>query len=177
LDDLLRGLAAGRGHAILAMLFALPFLVPVPLVGLSSILGSTIILLGLTLALGKSLWLPRPLRYHECPPETWGKAFSKGAHIVGKLERWIRPRGRWLARSAWVTPANGLAIAWGGGLLALPLPNFLPGLGVVLLALGVLEDDGLFVILGYLVTLFTTALYTAVAFLGFEGVTRLLALW
>lgn len=62
---------------------------------------------------------------------------------------------------------NGLAICLLGILLALPLPiplsNLTAAWSILLIAFGILEDDGLFVIIGYLVALLTVLFFFVIA--------------
>jgi len=66
--------------------------------------------------------------------------------------------------------ANGLALVFGGVLLIFPLglipfSNTLPAFAILSLAVGALQRDGLFVLLGYLL-LFATIIYFGVLAVG-----------
>ena len=73
----------------------------------------------------------------------------------------------------------GLSIAFGGLLLTLPMPipfhNMLAAWAVVFLALGMMERDGLLVLLGHFTTLASLVLVCLFWLLGVEGAKRLLA--
>ena len=73
----------------------------------------------------------------------------------------------------------GLSIAFGGLLLTLPMPipfhNMLAAWAVVFLALGMMERDGLLVLLGHFLTLLSLALVCLFWLLGVEGAKSLLA--
>ena len=57
----------GRGFGLLLVLICLPFLTPIPLMGLSTPFGFVVFLIGTRLALGRQPWLPRRLLEHELP--------------------------------------------------------------------------------------------------------------
>jgi len=56
----------------------------------------------------------------------------------------------------------GICIAWCSALTALPLPiptNKVPALAMLFLALGMIEFDGIFILIGYAMVVATTLLY------------------
>ena len=163
--------ASHRGSALIALVFSLPFLLPVPLPGLSIIFGSVIALVGSAIALGERPWLPRLLRKRRLPSKTLVKVFAGGMRISRKLERWIRPQGKWFA-DAWVLKrVNGAFIALAGGLLALPLPpgtNFPPASVIILLTLGTIEENAFFVVAGYFAFAVNVALFGGLAMVAWD---------
>ena len=72
----------------------------------------------------------------------------------------------------------GLSIASGGLLLLLPMPipfhNMIPAWAVVFLASGMMERDGLMVLLGHLMTLVSWVLIGLFWLLGVRGFDKLL---
>jgi len=75
----------------------------------------------------------------------------------------------------------GLGIASGGLLLLLPLPipftNMIPAWAVVLLAAGMMQRDGLLVLLGHCMTLASWAFIGLCWMLGVKGIDRLLGVF
>ncbi|MBI2605894.1 MAG: exopolysaccharide biosynthesis protein [Deltaproteobacteria bacterium] len=141
-----------RSHALITLIFALPFLLPVPLPGLSVVFGLVIIMAGGAMAIGKKPWLPDRLLRKEVSSQLLGKIFGHGARISRTLEWIIKPRGSFVVRHPGVRQINGLIMAVCGLLLALPLPpgtNFPPAGAILLLSLGSLEEDILFMLFGY----------------------------
>ena len=57
----------GRGFDLLLVLICLPFLTPIPLLGLSTPFGLVVFLIGARLAFGRHPWLPRRLLERELP--------------------------------------------------------------------------------------------------------------
>ncbi|MFH1262185.1 MAG: exopolysaccharide biosynthesis protein [Pseudomonadota bacterium] len=173
--ELLSDVGDRRGQALFSLFLSVPFLIPIPMPGPSGIIGPLVMLFGGMMALGRPLWLPKRFLRKRCDGPRFAGALERVSRVVAWMEKFVKPRGKFMSRSRWVAPFNGGMIAYTGFVLAFPLPNFLPALAIVLIAIGILEEDGLFVALGYLVTFFTTLLLGAAFFLGFEGLTHLLS--
>jgi hypothetical protein len=141
-----------RGHALLAFLLALPFMQPIPLVGLSTPAGAAIALLGALMVLGKPPWLPERWLDRELPPKVVLRVVRAGQHLLRQAERFIRPRGQWFHSHRWARPIAGAVIAVSGLELALPLPiaftNSLPAIVIATTAVGLLEEDAVLLALG-----------------------------
>ncbi len=167
-----------RGHALLALLFALPFLQPVPLVGLSTPVGSAIAILGAFLALGRPPWLPGRWQGRTVPAHQLQRVVRFGQRLFSRAERFIRPRGTWLHRHRWARPIAGTIIAISGGQLALPLPivftNTLPALVIVTTAVGMLEEDALFTAVGFVLFLSAAVVFSLIALLPLVGLRAIL---
>ena len=156
LDDLLKE----RGFVTLVLILSLPFIQPIPVPGLSILFGLAIFMLGLRIALGQHAGLPKSLRRKELETESLIKMIEAARKIFAKIERLFRRRFSLL-----VTPPGqniaGVALMANGMALALPLPpvilfsNGLPAMSVFLICLGLLERDGLLVLLGHGFAIFT----------------------
>jgi hypothetical protein len=150
------GLLHGRGYVVLVMLLALPFCQPLPLPGLSTPLGLIIAMIGGRLALGHKPWLPRKLLDTRLPPKLFVKGFALTQKIVSWFERFLRPRLLWVTGSPGREQFHAVPIVICALLLLLPLPlpfsNVIPAWGVMLIAGGLLERDGKFIIGGYVAT-------------------------
>ncbi|MEY4631427.1 MAG: hypothetical protein RIQ81_1547 [Pseudomonadota bacterium] len=165
-----------RGHAFLCLVIGFPFLTPVPLPGVSVPFGLLILIAGISMAAGVAPWIPGWLARKKIPQEIMVKALGITLKVLQKVEFLVKPRGAVFLQLPGLNRLSGLAMAFCGGLLALPLPpgtNFPPALGIVLVALGCLERDSLLLGLGYMVTMLNAAMFGFVAFFGFESVTRL----
>lgn len=162
-----------RGHALLAFFLALPFLQPVPLPGLSSPIGAAIGILGVFMALGRSLWLPQRWLDRELPSRQVVRVVRAGKALLQRAESFIKPRGLWFHRHRWARPIAGLVIAVSGAELALPLPilftNTLPALTIVTTAVGLLEEDAILAVIGELLFLAALAVFGAIVVLPFVG--------
>lgn len=144
----------GRAYMLLVILLTLPFLLPVPLPGLSTPFGLAIILICLRLALGQRPWLPKSIQRRELPPGFIPRMLDLAARIIGWLERVLRPRWLVLTEHALIRQLHAIVMVATATILLLPLPipfsNGLPGWSILLLACGLLERDGRAIVLGYL---------------------------
>lgn len=138
----------GRAFALVILLFALPNSIPIPgIPGFSTITGLPITFIALQMVLGRSsIWLPGKLAYKQFSQEGLAKYIRKAMPYIVKLERYLCPR--WgVVCSPLAERLIGLLFVVLSLIIALPIPggNFLPGLAMSLIALGLLERDGLFV--------------------------------
>ena len=168
------GLLHGRGYVLLSMLLALPFCTPLPLPGLSTPFGLIIMIIGVRLALGAKPWLPNRLLNTRLPPKVFAKVFALTRKIILGFERLLRPRMLWVTGTRRLEQLHGIPIAICALLLLLPLPipftNAVPAWAIMLLAAGLLERDGGFIIAGYIVSLLALAFFGAIAVFGVETV-------
>ena len=158
------------GMLLFAVFLTLPFLVPVSVPGISTVFGLLIILIGIGFALDRLPWLPSFVMARKVPAGSLGKALEQGSKLVARIEGFLHPRLGFLVHGLGVHRLNGLTLAFAGVLLMapfgfVPFSNTIPGLAILFLALGMLERDGVFVILGYLMT-FATCVYFGVLIWG-----------
>ena len=149
-SDLMRAMDA-RAVAALILLFALPNVVPTP-PGTSSILGLPLLYLTAQMMLGKLPWLPAIIADRSMTRNDFNSFVGRVTPLLARAERLLKPR------LLFITSVTGEKII--GGLclllaivLAMPIPlgNMLPAFAISLMALGVLERDGLWVVLGVIV--------------------------
>lgn len=141
---ILSGLGSGS-FALAILLFALPNGIPgPPLPGVSTALGLPLALLAAQLAVGaRRPWLPCALARRSIPGAALALTLAKAAPAFRRLRGIVRPRlmgltGRTARRAAGVL-AVLLALT-----LALPIPfgNLPPAWALILLALAMLQRDG-----------------------------------
>jgi hypothetical protein len=139
---------------LLVILLTLPFLLPLPLPGLSTPFGFAIILICLRLALGQRPWLPKNIQRRQLPAGFIPRLLDLAAKIIGWLERVLRPRWLVLTEHPLIRQLHAIVMVASACILLLPLPipfsNGLPAWSILLLASGLLERDGRAVVLGYL---------------------------
>ncbi len=168
------GVLHGRGYVLLVMLLALPFCTPVPLPGLSTPLGLVIALIGVRLSLGEKPWLPARLLDTRLPPATFRKVFALTRKLVLGFEKLLRPRLLWVTGSARLEQLHAVPIVICALCLLLPLPvpfsNVIPAWAVLLMAGGLLERDGIFILAGHAAALVAIAFFAAIAIFGVEAV-------
>ena len=143
----------GRGSAMLLVLLALPFcFIAIP--GLSTPFGIAICLIGGCLAIGREPWLPRFIMRRRLSPARLAQLLNGAIKVAQQLEKFVRPRLAFLHAGPGMLRLIGLGIVIASLGLMLPLPipfsNNIPAWAVVLLAIGMMEKDGLLVLLGHL---------------------------
>ena len=145
----------GRAYTLLLILLALPFLTPVPLPGLSTPFGLAIGFIAMRLSLGQKPWLPMRLQRKELPAGFFGKLFTVAARVIRFLEKFLRPRLPVLTASGVLLQLHAFVMLLAALTLLLPLPipftNSFPAWAILLLAGGLLERDGVFILGGYVV--------------------------
>lgn len=157
---------SGKGQLLILILLSLPFCQPIHIPGLSTPFGLVIAFVGLRIVFGKGLWLPRRILRKNVPTNTLERMIDKTLELTRKIKPWIHPRWSWLCHSPGVEKMNGMVIFILGVLLALPLPiplsNMTAAWSIFLIALGALEEDGVFVLSGYLFSLLTAVFFVAI---------------
>lgn len=169
------GALGTRGYGFLILILDLPNLIPLPLPGLSIIFGVPMALIGLQMMLGlKHPWIPKAIMNRSIDREHFEKMFARAKPILEKVERVLRPRWLWLTHD-YARPVLGLAILAMAFTLSLPIPlgNLILAIPIGLLALGLIERDGVFVALGLFVGAIALSFNAAIVALGVEGVLKL----
>lgn len=164
---------AARGHVVLAFFLVIPFLQPIPLPGVSTPFGAAVALVGLLMALGRPPFLPARWLERELPSPMVVRVVRAAQRLLRLGERFIRPRGTWLHRHPWATPVSGMVIAISGAQLALPLPiaftNTMPALVIATTAVGTLEQDAVLIVVGQILCVAVTSVFTGIALLPVLG--------
>lgn len=149
----------GRGFALFILLVSIPFLFPVSVPGLSIPFGVVVMLLGLRIATGQKPQLPGMILRREVKYATLEKMVAFALKLTARMEKIVKPRMHFMQKWPGMMNLIGIGIASGGLQLCLPLPplipfsNFIPALSIVLLTAGLMERDGLVVLIGYVVNI------------------------
>jgi hypothetical protein len=159
-----------EGMLVFCIFLTLPFMVPVSIPGVSTVFGLVIGLVGVGIMTHRPPWLPDRLIRKKFPADRLRLALEKGTVWIHRLGRISRPSIPVLTHGIGMARVNGLMMITGALLLMapfglIPFSNTLPGLAILFLAIGVLQRDGRFVLLGYM-TLVLTVLYFAFLLLG-----------
>ncbi len=151
-------LFSNQGHFILCCIFSAPFLLPIPLPGLSVILGLLIFFLGLGIVFNFPPYIPKKFSTISLESKFLAKLFHFLAMLSQKLEFVIRPRFSKIVIFSPMKKISGFIICLSGLFLALPLPpgtNFPPSLVIIIISLAHVECDGILLIVGH--TFFITS--------------------
>ncbi|WP_310219277.1 exopolysaccharide biosynthesis protein [Neorhizobium sp. 2083] len=163
-----------QGLLLICAVASLPFLLPVSIPGVSTVFGAAIILISLAITANRLPWLPKKILDRELDTQKLLPALEKGAGIVSRLDRFLKPRILTLTNGRLINRVNGLAIAAGGVLLMFPLglvpfSNTLPGIAILLLSTGMIQRDGLIVLGGYLFNVVTVIYFGVLAYAAFSA--------
>jgi hypothetical protein len=167
----------GRGSAMLLILLALPFcFIAIP--GLSPPFGIAICLIGVCLMIGREPGLPPFIMRQRLPTTRLAQLLTGATKVARQLEKFVRPRLAFLHAGPGMLRLIGLGIVIASVGLMLPLPipfsNNIPAWAVVLLAVGMMEKDGLCVLLGHLTAIFSWVFITLTSVFAVGGFQKLL---
>lgn len=141
---------SGKGKILLLLFLSLGFS-QIPIIAVP--LGLFISYLGLRNALGSSfVWCPKFLRRKKISSYLLTKVIHQILQMLTFIKRWSKPRFQWpQKRGAHII--SGLVIALVGLCISLappiPLTGMLASLGIFFIAIGFLNSDGLYILLGY----------------------------
>jgi len=145
----------GRAYLLLVLLLALPFITPIPLPGLSTPFGLAIALIALRLSLGQRPLLSKKLQRKTLPAGFIAKIFLVAEKVLRFLEKFLRPRLTVLTDTPLIRQLHAVLMLVAALTLLLPIPipftNSFPAWAILLLAAGLLERDGVFILAGYVV--------------------------
>lgn len=148
-------LLADRAFGFLLLIFALPNTLPLGIPGLSTLTGIPLGLVAVQMVLGmRAPYLPRWLAERSLSRNDFRRLIERTAPWLQRLERLMKPRWR-VFRTLTAERSVGAFCLLLAIVLALPIPfgNLLPAIGVALISLGLIEEDGLLVSAGLAVGL------------------------
>lgn len=141
---------------VVCLVAILPFMQPIPIPGLSSILGFVTFMQGVSLMCIRKPLLTRKMKEMNITHDRFEKIYTvakKFTKIADKISVFTHPWSNSRA-SHFIC---GLAIVLSSAFLSLPLPipmsNFVPALSIALICLGLLEEDMILIIIGLGITL------------------------
>jgi hypothetical protein len=152
-----------QGLLVFCGVLAAPFLLPVTVPGMSTVLGLPMLLIGFSVMVSRVPWLPQRLLDRSLPSATARAILQKVRGWAERFEHLVRPRWLGLTGSGKVNIVNGALVIVAVLLLMAPIPlvpfvNSVPALAIILLCFGMAERDGVVIALGYFTT-FISAVY------------------
>lgn len=150
-----------EGLLLLTILLTIVFLIPVSIPGVSTVFGGAILLIGVSRLVGRPLWLPRRLREKALPAAKLRPALTGGMSWVRRLERISRPhRLAGLVDGRVANLLNNLAFILAALLLMapfgfVPFSNTLPGVALLFYGIGLIQHDGVAILLGHAANILT----------------------
>ncbi len=167
-----------RAFALLVVLLGLPNCLPMP-PPIPLVCGLLLLLVAVQIAAGMSApWLPRRLLGQSIRRADVQRAVTRAVPILKRLERWSRPR---LSVFETAIGMRGMGVALLALALALivaaPLIGQIPlGLAVCLVGLGLVERDGIVVLVGLGIGLIGVAINAGFAYAVIATIAGLLHL-
>ena len=170
----------GRGVYLLIFLLCMPFMQPVPLPGVSTVLGASIIYLAVKLGIRLRGGLPSVLGDRPLPAGFQKLILNGSIRMLRFLEKRARRRGdKWLGWDSARLFNCAIIIAM-AVLLSLPIPiaftNQPPAFTILLISLAMMEEDGVLIWYGWVSALITTAYFVLLAIFGEKLLSWLFAL-
>lgn len=144
---------ADRGFGVLLLVLGLPMLIPILPPGASTIVGPIYSVFAIQMLSGSTRpWIPRRLRDRVLEQGTVKALRERGVPVIRRAERFSRPRGIWLSEKV-VLRLVGIVVFLMGLVLLSPLPflNTLPAISVMLIGMGMLNRDAVFMGAGVVV--------------------------
>lgn len=159
LPEITIGTIVSRGESeallILCLICILPFLQPIPVPGLSTLLGLIVILQGIGMMLWSKPLLTKKLRDIPISHDKFEYIYKAGVkfdNIITKFSAFKSP----VVNTRISHVICGLSIVLSAAFLSLPLPipfsNFIPALSIFLICVGLLEEDIVLILMGLGIT-------------------------
>ncbi len=141
---------------LLAMIFfSLPVAIPLPYPpGFTTVMGIPLMILSIQMLLGnKKVSLPQKINDYELKNSTLRAISDKVVPRLVSVEKYVKPRFSF-AKSVYCEQFIGFISLLAAFSVALPIPltNAIPALGIAVMALGLLNRDGLVIIAGFFIT-------------------------
>jgi hypothetical protein len=161
-----------RGFGFLLFIFALPAAIPLPALGINTLIALPLFFLTTQQMLGRhSVWIPEKIKYKSISKSFFEKVVAKALPYLEKIEYLLKPRLGFITGGVFSNLIGLVGLILTISItIPLPLTNTVPAMGIALMALGVIMRDGLAVIVGATVGLLWVAMLVYVSlFLGMEG--------
>lgn len=166
LSDLIHRVGSD-GLLILTALLTLVFLIPISIPGVSTVFGAAILLIGMSRLFGRELWIPSRIKHKLIATKKLRPLLRKALPWLQKIERVSRPnRIQWLVAKGPIESMNNASLILGAILLMMPFglipfSNTFPAVALLFLAIGLLQRDGVCVLLGYISNVATIVYFGA----------------
>ena len=159
-----------RGFGLILLILAFPAALPIPAPGYATPFGILMIILGSQIIRGRTTpWLPESFQKRKISFNILDFAMSKGQILFRLVEFFIRPRLSGLAQNRNFLRMIGVIIVLMAAMMSLPIPltNTAPSFVIFMLAAGMLEEDGLFLLGGLLLAPIAAAIAIGALYFAF----------
>lgn len=170
-----------KSHAFAIVIFSLPFLLPIPLVGLSTVMGIIIAWIAGLWLVHKKIWVPKKWRTRMLPIKIFAKVFATGELYSRKIELLFKARGAYLFTVTFMRIFIFLLLFLSAFFLALPLPpgtNFPPAITLIFISLAIIYEDLVLLLIGIFIFAATTIItIVALKFVWVQGSPYFASFW
>jgi hypothetical protein len=158
------------GFGLAMMIFAFGIIIPLP-PPFPSIIAMPLIVFSLQMIAGYTApKLPKRFEKITVKRSVVAMLVQKSAPYIRKVEHILRPRLGFVTTPRAERVIGVFALIFSSFIvLPMPLSNFIPGLGILIISFGLLGKDGLVVICGIIVGLMGIAISTTAVVLGVEA--------
>lgn len=169
------------GLLILTALLTLVFLIPVSIPGVSTVFGAAVLLIALSRLFRSQLWIPARVENKVLKSRKLRPMLRKSLTWLQKIEHVSRPnRIEWISADGAMERMNNGALVLGALLLMMPFglipfSNTFPAIALLLLTIGLLQRDGVCILLGHVGNVVTIAYFGALFAGGGMAVRQLFA--
>jgi hypothetical protein len=158
------------GFGLAMMIFAFGVIIPMP-PPVPGIISIPLVIFSLQMIAGyTSPKLPKKFSDMSVKRSILAMLVQKSAPYIRKVERFLRPRWTFMINQTAERIIGVFTLLFSVFvLLPLPLSNFIPGLGVLIISFGLLGKDGLVIIMGMVVGIMGIAISITAVLLGVEA--------
>ncbi len=141
----------GKGRILLLIFLSLSF-GQIP--GTAIFFGPLIGYLGLRIAINRSfIWMPKQLLHKKIPSYFLIKVIHQSLSLLKYMKKLSHPRYVWITQRPSIRVINGLMISFVGLSFALsppiPLTGFIASIAIFSISIGILNNDGIYILAGY----------------------------
>jgi hypothetical protein len=173
INDLIVAMDAG-GFGLIMLIFSLPMIFPLP-PPFPSIFSIPPVIFSVQMMFGyRAPKLPKRFGNMSIKRVMLANLVEKSVHYLKKAEKLLRPRLYFLSTGIFERIIGFFTFIFSiSVLLPLPLSNFIPGLGVLITAFGLVGKDGVMIMIGILIGSAGIAITTAATFFGVEFIFKI----
>ncbi|MET0545841.1 MAG: exopolysaccharide biosynthesis protein, partial [Caulobacterales bacterium] len=167
-----------RAFGFLLLFLAIPNVIPMP-PGLSTIFGVLLLFPSVQMIMGNAQpWFPRTISKRKLRRSTLQLVVDKSAPWLNRIEKLTHERLVFLTEGPAVQVLGAFCLML-GLILMLPifLGNLFPGIAIALMAIGLIQRDGLFVLMStpfVALSVFVTFLNIKIVMLAVSGIAHFL---
>lgn len=143
-----------RGFGILMAIATLPICLPIPAPpGYTTLFSIPLFIFSIQMILGmQAPWLPAWAEKKSIQRASLEKIVAKANPWLKKIEHRMQPRMTYISVHTWERIIGIFSFVFAMAIaLPIPLVNFTPGCGILIMSLGLLSRDGLTILIGMII--------------------------